>query len=180
VSSLTFIRWCALASVVGGIVYAGQAFMSLISVMLPPSAYYNLLEVMFLVVLLLGALAAIAGLHTLQREHYGTLGAVASLTSSVGVALILVGAVADVLAGQRYALLAYFLIVGSLVATVGLVSLGVVTVLARVLPWWCGISLIVGSPPFALFLLGPLVGLVWALVGYALFRVGARQPTPRT
>ena len=178
-SSSTFIRWCALACVVGGVVYGGQALMPLISSMLPPSAYYNLLELMFLVVLLLGALAAIAGLHTLQRERYGAPGAAASLTSFVGVALILVGATADVLAGQRYALLAYFLIVGSLVATVGLVSLGVTTMLARVLPWWCGASLIVGSPPFALFLLGPLVGLVWALVGYALLRVGAQQPTPR-
>jgi hypothetical protein len=63
-----------------------------------------------------------------------------------------------------------------------------VTLVVRVLPGWAGALVILGSPPFLLFVpaafenllayetLHPLLaGVAWALVGYALFRVN----TPR-
>ncbi len=63
---------------------------------------------------------------------------------------------------------------------VGSILLGAMTIRARVLPWWCGVLLIVG------FLLGDFlenvaVGsenivftIVWGLIGYALLSRGAR------
>jgi hypothetical protein len=134
--------------------------------------------------LLLGAAAAIASLHRVQREHYGLVGALASLTAFVGVALIVVGSVVEALAGPAFEPSLLFLISGLLIATIGLVALGVVTMIVRVLPVWVGALVIWGSPPFLLFVpsafenllayetLHPLLaGVVWALVGYALLRV---------
>lgn len=114
-------------------------------------------------------MAAIVGLHALQRERYGLLGTLDSATALVGLVIILVARLADLLAGQRYPAIADILIVGALVATVGIVLLGTVTMIVKVLPRWCGMVLILGSPPFAIFL-GPLVGVAWALAGYALLQ----------
>jgi Zn-dependent membrane protease YugP len=70
----------------------------------------------------------------------------ASLTVGVGAAAILagMGMFLDIF-GSDLPLL--FLIVGALVATVDLVALGIVTIAAGVLPWWCGAALI-ASPSF--------------------------------
>lgn len=69
---------------------------------------------------------------------------------------------------------------GALLTTIGLVAMGIVVMISvgRVLPWWCGVALIAGSPLFAF--LGPILGLfaigiAWALVGFAIFRAGAHQ-----
>lgn len=137
--------------------------------------------------LLLGAAAAIAGLHRVQRERYGLVGALASLTAFVGVVLIVVGSVVEALGGPAFEPSLLFLISGLLIATLGLVGLGAVTMAVRVLPKWVGALVILGSPPFLLFVpsafenllayeaLHPLLsGVAWTLVGYALFRVPVR------
>jgi drug/metabolite transporter (DMT)-like permease len=87
-----------------------------------------------IVIALLGTLAAIAGLHALQRERYGWLGAAGSLVAFAGHALMLVAATATALAG-REALDALFPL-GVLAALVGLVLLGAATLRARMLPRW--------------------------------------------
>jgi chromate transport protein ChrA len=190
VRSSNFIRWCGLAAIVGGVVYASLGLLigPLVRYLYFPSGLWDLPPVLrysesiSLFLLLLGAMAAIAGLHTLQRERYGLVGALASLIAFVSVAIILVGGLVDILAGQRYPGVASILIVAVLVATIGLVALGTATIAARVLPWWCGASTILGSPPFVFFfaslyeVLSLLVGVAWALVGYALLRqAGVRQ-----
>lgn len=144
-------------------------------------------ERMLPLLLLLGVAAAIAGLHRVQRERYGLVGTLAALTAFVGVGLIAVGSIVEALAGPAFEPSLLFLISGLLIATVGLLALGVVTVVARVLPRWVGILVVLGSPPFLLFVpsafenifayetLHPLLaGVAWALVGYALVRVAAR------
>jgi hypothetical protein len=70
--------------------------------------------------------------------------------------------------------LGYLVLSGILVATVGLLILAMVTLVVRVLPRCVGLAMIAGIPPIALFL-RPLVGVPWALVGYAIFRAAARQ-----
>jgi hypothetical protein len=191
-SSATFIRRCGLAAVLGGVVYASQGFLVLIAAhfLASPSDELGVsqvpryLEDVFLFLLLLGVMAAIAGLHTLQRERYGWLGALCSLTALVGTVLLLAGAVLETLAGPAFEASLWFLIPGLLVATVGLVSLGSVTMSARVLSRWVGALVILGSPlsyfllifalavllPFETMLSPLLVGVAWALVGYALLR----------
>ena len=118
-------------------------------------------------------LVAIAGLHGLQRGRYGRLGAAGSSITFVGYALIVVVAAVTVRVGGE-ALFAVR-IVGALAILMGSVLLGAMTLRARVLPWWCGVLLIVGFP------LGDILdgnvargsesivfGIVWGLVGYAL------------
>src|SRR5215203_2482825 len=147
--------------------------------------------------LLVGALAAIAALHIVQRRHYGRWGAFASFAAFIGLVLLPVGwlvAVAWLVAGPSFtpALITAVLVVGVLAASVGIVGLGIVTMSAGVLPRWCGIALIAGSPPGVgiLFLfLSPLgmagilpgeavwelAGILWIAVGYAIFRTAARR-----
>jgi hypothetical protein len=87
------------------------------------------------------------------------------------------------------------LTVGVVVESTGIVLLGIVTIVARVLPRWCGIALIAGSPPGVAILfmfLAPLAmvgnlpsgsgqigwvlaGIPWIVVGYAAFRAATRQ-----
>src|SRR5215217_9216621 len=64
----------------------------------------NYMEPIYLLLLLVGALAAIAGVHALQRERYGLWGAAASLIAFVGVTLFFgfLGALVDLLAEQHY------------------------------------------------------------------------------
>jgi hypothetical protein len=155
--------------------------------MIPGGRIIEDIDIASFVLLLLGAMAAIAALHALQRGLYGPgawerygLGVLTSLASLVGVALILVGDLGDVgglryqaLAGLRPVAMNLFLI-GLLVATIGILALGIATIAARKLPWWCGAALLAGSPPIAFFL-GPLLGVPWALVGYAIFRAAGRR-----
>ena len=141
--------------------------------------------------LLFGALAAIVALHALQRQHYGSQGTLAALAAFIGLAMLPVG---WLVAGPSYplALTVAVLLVGLLAASVGIVGLGIVTMSAGVLPRWCGIALIAGSPPGVgiLFLfLSPLgmagilpgeavwelAGILWIAVGYAIFRTAARR-----
>ena len=100
---------------------------------------------------------------------------------------IVVGSIVEALAGPAFEPSLLFLISGLLIASLGLVGLGVVTMVVRVLPRWVGALVILGSPPFLLFVpsafenllayeaLHPLLsGVAWTLVGYALFRVPVR------
>jgi hypothetical protein len=141
--------------------------------------------------LLIGALAAIVALHALQRQRYGSGGTLAALAAFIGLVLL---PMAWILAGPSYplSLTAAVLLVGVLAASVGIVGLGVVTITAGVLPRWCGIALIVGSPPGVgiLFLVSiplgmarilpgeavwELAGIAWIAVGYAIFRAAGRR-----
>ena len=204
VASLTFIRWCGLAAIVGGVASASLYVLGTLIYLYSPSSeedippILNYMEPIYLLLLLVGALAAIAGVHALQRERYGLWGAAASLIAFVGVMLIFLGfsgALVNLLAEQPYRAVTvatdYALTVGVPAATVGILGLGFATIAVQMLPWWCGALMVLGSPPAA-FVLGPLiarfvgplvgiswVGISWALVGYALFRRGGdRLSTP--
>ena len=156
-----------------------------------------------LTVLLFGVMAAVAALHAIQRRHYGSPGALASLVTFVGGAMTVGGNLLGELVPTMAQVAMILLIVGVPAASVGVVGLGIVTIRARVLPRWCGVALIAGSPPLlwgellivgtvmaVLGLLGlPTVGpgdigfgglwafegVVWVLVGYAVFRAGGRR-----
>jgi hypothetical protein len=147
-----------LAAIVGGIAYTA------LSVLVP------FLEPMFFVLLALAALVAIAALHALQSERYGLLGTMGSLCVSIGVVLIL-GSNLGITEGPPWPLPEVIFVVSVVLATLGMVALGIATIAARVLPWWSGAALIV-SPIFAV--LGPLVGVPW-VVGYAIFRAAGRR-----
>jgi hypothetical protein len=69
---------------------------------------------------------------------------------------------------------------------VGSILLGAMTLYARVLPWWCGVLLIAGSPLGAFLetvrsgIENIVFAIVWGLIGYALLSrrgmVAEQQP----
>ena len=66
-------------------------------------------------------------------------------------------------------------LVGGLAALVGSILLGAMTLRAQLLPWWCGVLLIVGFPLGGVLegLVGVgseniVLGIVWGVIGYAL------------
>jgi hypothetical protein len=132
------------------------------------------------VVGLTGTLLAIVGLHALHRGSYARLGVVAVLTALVGSLVALAGMIVLVTTDPASSTDVDDLgLIGSIlgrdVSLIGFALLGIATVQARVLPTWCGWLIAVGLP---ISMLGfPFIGegLVWALVGYALFRAGGRR-----
>lgn len=141
-----------------------------------------------LVALFLGAAAAVAALHVLQRRHYGWVGTLASFTTFASLIMLAVGMILGYGAEGPdvdlfLAFLNFLFSSGLLLSSVGFIALGISTIRARVLPWWCGAALIAGSPPFGIGLstfmwiagdaaLLP-VGIAWILVGYAVLRAAA-------
>ena len=142
-------------------------------------------------ILLVGVLAAIVALHLLQRGHYGRWGALTALAAFAGVAMVAVGGLAGELFPSTAQVAIDLLIGGVLAASVGVIGLGTVTIDAGVLPQWCGIALIAGSPPgvgalfmfSTLFVTGSilpggmwwsLARIPWMLVGYTILRAGGQ------
>lgn len=169
------IRWGGLAGLVAGVMFLLAGILILIA---PPqrgvfnSFGYYLIEVILVVAFTL-PLVAIASLHVLQSGRYGLLGAAGSLITFIGYTLTVVITAVTTLLGSE-ALYSVRLI-GGLAVLIGSILLGAMTLCARVLPWWCGVLLIVGFP------LGDVVdtvigegseaivlGILWGLVGYAL------------
>jgi hypothetical protein len=128
-------------------------------------------------------------LHLLQSESYGLPGMLAFLVAFVGVALLLGsftgGAFFGNLSFVGDVLFEILGVVGALAATIGIIALGIATLAAWKLPWWCGVALIAGNPLVALvlffvgldFLYGtwPVV-VPWVVVGFAVSRAATRQP----
>ena len=187
-SSSNLIRLGGLAAMVGGV---ASAALGLLYVMQAQGVTYdgsiqNALrkgnyENPVLTILLIGVMAAIAALHAIQRRHYGTPGLLASVVAFVGVAMTvganLMGELVPTLAPMAIILP---IIVGIPAALAGVIGLGLVTLNAQVLPRWCGAALvIVGVFGFPAALSGgigwALLGVPWAVVGYAVFRAGGRS-----
>ena len=132
-------------------------------------------------------LVAVARLHAAQRQsrRYGILGTAAFLLTFVGYALVLVIAHLIRLAGVEPIL--SLRPVGGLLVLVGSILLGAMTIRARMLPWWCGVVLIVGFPLGALLetvrsgIENIVFAVVWGLIGYALLSrrgtVAEQQPS---
>jgi hypothetical protein len=180
------IRWGGLAGLVAGVMFVLAGIFILIA---PPqggvfNSFGDYLSEVILVVAFALTLVAIAGLHALQSGRYGRLGAAGSLITFIGYTLILVVVTATILVGGE-ALYAVRLI-GALAILIGSVLLGAMTLRARVLPWWCGVLLIVGFPlgdvldnSVASGSEGIVFGILWGLVGYGLLSLRdtvAEQP----
>ena len=113
-----------------------------------------------------------------------TAGATGYWLAFVGYLIVLVSAHLVVLAGGEPIL--SIRLVGGLLVLVGSILLGAMTIRARVLPWWCGVLLIVGFP-LGDILNGVAAGsenivfaIVWGSIGYALLSLRgteAEQPS---
>ena len=137
-----------LAATILGLLYVLQAWgitLDFTAMALSKGHYENPVANMLLV----GVLAAIAALHFVQRLHYGRWGALTSVAAFTGIAMVVAGNFMGELAPTTAAVNIVLLVLGVLAATVGIVGLGIVSISAGVLPRWCGVAIIAGSPPQA-------------------------------
>jgi hypothetical protein len=185
--TLHLTKWGGWTGVLAAVMFV---LAGILIVMAPSQGGFNsfsdyLIEVILALAFAL-TLGAITGLHTLQSGRYGRLGAAGSLITFIGYALIVVVTAVSTLVGGE----ALFVVrlIAALGVIIGSILLGGMTLRARVLPWWCGVLLIVGFP------LGDVVntvigegseaivlGLLWGLVGYALLSISRapNQPSVR-
>jgi hypothetical protein len=167
-----------------GMVAAGTYLLAGILILATPpqrrfdySSYY--LSEIVLVVAFAATLVVIAGLHGFQRRRYGRSGAAGSLIAFIGYALVALVATVSVPVGGEA--LSAVRLVAALAVLIGSALLGAMTIRARVLPWWCGVLLIVGFPvgDFLEEVVvrgseGIVFGIVWGVVGYALLSTSVR------
>lgn len=190
----SLIRLGGMMPIVGGVLYAvasilGDPYMDDVT-----RTWSRIFEGS-LILFLVGVMALIVALHLLQRERYGRKGALASASAFVGVvgvSLLFFGfdfgflrfAKEVYLFGGMIELLAFLGLVGTLVGIIGIVALGILTLIAGVLPWWCGLALIAGNPLFEVFLyffgLDKLYGtwplvVPWVVVGAAVLLAAGRR-----
>lgn len=171
-SCSSFVRWCGIAALVAALAYTGLlllAFLPFYLEFLQPYVPVRLLDAWSVVVLLPGVLAALVGLFPLLGERRDPLASILLGTAVTGVALLLAGAGA--LHGPVYPPAGQVLVWGLLLSAAGLLPVGAWLLFSGGLPRWAAAALLVGSPPFGIFLF-PLLGPAWAVVGYAIFREG--------
>jgi hypothetical protein len=200
-SSSSLIRLGGLAAMVGGVLYAG---VGLLEKHLGEDLVFtgNLGYRIIVVSLPLGTIAAIVALYALHRERYGRVGMVLCLTAVLGLALATGALTLRVLAAYPIhalpdlALFGWLIVLGLLVASAGMVLLGILSVARWIVPPWCAKALMVGSPLVVFFalvasemltvlgggwsaLLGrafaALGGVPCAVVGYYIFRVAGQR-----
>jgi hypothetical protein len=144
--SSKMVRWGGLAGSAAAVVFLVAAIVNLISPYqrgvfdsFSDYLYQLLVTVAFALITL-----AIAGLHVLQSGRYGRWGTAGASMSFVGYTILVVVAAATLLAGAD--VLLSVRLVGAAAILLGSIVLGVMTIRARVLPWWCGVLIIVGFP----------------------------------
>ena len=134
----------------------------------------------------IAVIVAVLGIHALHsgKPRYGRLGTTGTVLTIAGYAIIVVVTVISMVQGQRSLLPVR--LTGAGLVLVGSALLGVIIIRARLLPWWCGVLLIVTFPlgHFANALFSSaenlLMALLWGSVGVALLirRQEVDEPVP--
>jgi hypothetical protein len=135
----------------------------------------------------IAVIVAVLGIHALHSgsPRYGRLGATGTVLTIAGYAIIAVMTVISMV--QGHASFLTIRLAGAGVLLVGSVLLGVIILRARLLPWWCGVLLIVAFPlgHFANALFGAaenlILALLWGSIGVALLsrREGVAESVAR-
>jgi hypothetical protein len=179
--SSQMVRWGGLAGLAAAVVFLVAAIVNLISPYQRGTfdSFSDYLYQLLVTVAFALIAVAIAGLHALQSGRYGRWGTAGASMAFVGYAIIVVVAAATLLAGADVLLSVRF--VGAAAILVGSIVLGLMTIRAGILPWWCGVLIIVGFPlgDFSNAVIrggeGIVLAIVWGLVGWALL---SRSGTP--
>jgi hypothetical protein len=181
------IKWGGIA----GVAAAGLFILSAILYLLHPvqRTYDSAVSYVYLCVVLAAYIAviiALLGIHALHSgtPRYGRLGTTGTVLTIAGYAIIAVITVISMV--QGHASLLNIRLAGGGVLLIGSVLLGMIILRARLLPWWCGVLLIVAFPlgDVANALFGAaenlLLALLWGSVGIALLsrREGVADPVP--
>jgi hypothetical protein len=182
------VRWGGLAGVVAAVMWVLTAILIILASpqRISFSSFSDYLLQIVLLAAYAGTLVAVLGLHALHSGsgRYGRLGAAGSLLTFIGYAVVFVVIVVSILAGG--ASLLPVRIAGATAVLIGSILLGAMVIRTRIIPWWCGVLLIVAFPlgDVSNAVLegseGILLGILWGLVGYALLSQSgtvAQQPS---
>ena len=165
------VKWGGIA----GLAAAALLIMSaILNQMSPGAAGSNLYLDVVVLVAYVAVIVAVLGIHALHsgKPRYGRLGTTGAVLTIAGYAIITVTTVISTVQGQRSLLPVRLTGAGMLL--VGSALLGVIIIRARLLPWWCGVLLIVTFPlgHFANALFSSaenlLLALLWGSIGIAL------------
>jgi hypothetical protein len=129
-------------------------------------------------------IVAVLGIHALHSgtPRYGRLGVIGTGLTIAGYAIIAVVTVISMVLGR--ASLLTIRLPGAVLLIIGSILLGVIIIRARLLPWWCGVLLIVAFPlgdvANAIFSSAEdlLLALLWGSVGVALLSRGRGVAEP--
>ena len=162
----------------GGIAGLAAAALLIISAILnqmrPGYAASNLYLNVVVLAAYIAVIVAVLGIHALHSgtPRYGRLGTTGAVLTIAGYAIIGVVIVISMVQGQRSLLPVR--LTGAGLVLVGSALLGVIIIRARLLPWWCGVLLIVAFPlgDQANAIFGSaenlLLALLWGSMGIAL------------
>ena len=174
--SSNVVRWGGLAGVVAAVMWVLTAILILLATPQRVSfdSFNDYLLQIVLLVAYAGTLLAVLGLHILHSGsgRYGRLGAAGSLITFIGYAIVLVVIIISILEGG--ASLLTIRLSAATAVLIGSILLGAMVIRARIIPWWCGVLLIVAFPlgDVSNAILegseGILLGILWGAVGYAL------------
>jgi hypothetical protein len=146
--SSNVVRRGGLAGVVAAVMWVLSAILILLATPQRVSfdSFSDYLLQIVLLVAYAGTLVAVLGLHVLHSGsgRYGRLGAAGSLLTFIGYAIVLVVIMISISEGGA-SLLTVRLSAAAAVL-IGSILLGAMVVRARIIPWWCGVLLIVAFP----------------------------------
>jgi hypothetical protein len=122
----------------------------------------------------IAVIVAVLGIHALHngRPRYGRLGTVGTVMTLLGYAIIAGVTAINMVQGHRS--FQTVRIGGAVVLLIGSALLGVIIIRVRLLPWWCGVLLIVAFPlggvANSIFSSAEnlLLALLWGSIGIAL------------
>jgi hypothetical protein len=176
----------AVASIVAAVLFA---FSTVLVQIAPVSQTYDSISsYVNSVIVALAFSAAAIGLVGINAAHHGNsrfgqLGAVGGWVAIAGYLIVALHTVYAILVGHGQSAIAVRIAAAGAVV-VGSIVLGVMALRAHVLPWWCGVLLIVAFPlgdiadAAVAGLEGLLLALLWGSIGAALLRLRAASTAP--
>ena len=179
------IKWGGIAGIVAAALFVVSAIVEQLSPLrriydsAASSLYLGVVVAAYIAVII-----SVLGIHALHsgRPRYGRLGTTGTVLTIAGYLIMIVVRMISMAAGQES--LGNVRLGGGLAALIGSVLLGVIILRTRMLPWWCGVLLIVAFPlgDVANAIFGAaenlLLALLWESVGVALLarREGVAEP----
>jgi hypothetical protein len=179
------IKWGGIAGIAAAALFIVSAILEQLSPL--QRIYDSVASYLYLGVVVaayIAVIVAVLGIHALHsgRPRYGRLGTTGTVLTIAGYLIMIVVRMISMVAGRES--LGNVRIGAGLAALIGSVLLGVIILRARILPWWCGVLLIVAFPlgdvANAIFSAAEnlLLALLWGSVGVALLarREGVAEP----
>jgi hypothetical protein len=179
------VKWGGIAGVTAAALLILSSILNQVSPM--QQSYDSAASYLYLgvtVVAYLAVILVVLGIHAAHHgnRRYGRLGFAGTALTIAGYAIIAVVTVISMVLGQRSLLPVR--LTGAGLVLVGSILLGVIIIRARLLPWWCGLLLIVTFPlgHFANAIFSSaenlLMALLWGSMGIALLSRRQRVAEP--